>query len=149
DIFAGEVRFISFADLPEHLYGGDDALRVFSRNAQFFICMSADGNIDGVVIFTNHLKRELAVIIADGSVEAYVDAGGENVGHILQEPVLWKPVVWDTVVEHAAKLAALFKDGTLVSHLLEIVGGAQSRRTTANDGDLLAGRFGAGRRRDK
>ena len=75
DALAREVREHLFADLAQHVDGGDDAVGIAVFKPQRLAGLGADGHVDGIVF----LRDARHAVRIHGCVEVYVDvAGGQD-----------------------------------------------------------------------
>ena len=74
-------------------------------------------------------------------------ACGQNGVHVLLKPLSGETVAGNAIEKHSAQLGALFVDGCLVAHQLQVVGCRQTAGAASDDGDPLSGGRSAGRRR--
>ena len=114
---------------------------ILAGNANLFIGMSADGDIDCVEFSAQLIEGNLALTIADAAVQMHFNAGGENSIQILLQTLTGEAISRDTIAEHTAELALFFKYHRMVTHELQIVSGGKTTGAAADNGDTLAGGF--------
>ena len=125
DLLAVEVRHVVIADGTQHHDGGHDVAAVLAGDADLFVLMGADGDIDAVILMLELFKPD---VLANGHAGVDLNAGGEDGLDLLVKELSREAVARDAVAEHAAELLALFVDGHGVAHQSQIVRAAQAAR---------------------
>ena len=135
---SGEIRWIVISDIPKHLHRRDHALGVLSFNADLFIIVRADGDINRVKILSQAAQGNIVLPVSDIHARMYLHACGENGLDVLIQPLPGEAVIGNTVAEHTAQLALLLEHHRVVSHQLQIIGCGKAARPAARNGDPLA-----------
>ena len=97
---------------------------------------AADGDRHGVELLLQLFQLK---VLAELAVEDELHAHLLEVGEFAVEDRLRQPVLRNAVAEHAARLGHRFEDRRGHAVPAQIVGGGESGRTGADDGDLLTG----------
>ncbi len=104
----------------------------------FFPC--SDGEEDGVECAGEVVEGKIE---ADAGIEDHPDAHGFDEVEFAAEDGLGQAVLGNGEAQHAAGLAALFKDGDIVAEHGEIEGRGEAGGAGTGYGDLAAGGSGA------
>ena len=145
DIHAGEIRIAIITDGTKHLNRRNHALGILALDTDLTVGMCTDGYIHRIILTTK---------LSDGNVAADRDIGLRFEPCELQaldlaiQDLTWETIGRNTIAQHTAELLPLLKHGNLMAHDAEIVGTAETARTTADDSHPLAGRRHSLRRRD-
>ena len=135
---SGEIRRIVIPDIPKHLHRGDHALGVLSLNADLFIIVRADGDINRVKILSQAAQGNIVLPVSDIHARMYLHACGENGLDVLIQPLPGEAVIGNAVAKHAAQLALLLEHHRMVPHQLQIISRGKTARPAARNGDPLA-----------
>ena len=138
---AAEVGAMAFADVTQQLHGRVDAVAVLAVNADFFVIVCADGDVDRVKTVLKIGKWD---ILADRHAGMHLDAGGQDKIDIRIQLFGRQAVIRNAVAQHTAELGALVKHNDLVPHERQKVGRRQAAGPAADHADGLAGRRSAG-----
>ena len=127
---AGVERF-------EELHSAHAVRRIAAGHRKWTPALAPDGPQNRVVLRLDLLEAHVA---ADPRRESRLDAaeGEDAVDLVVQEPAR-RPVAGDAVAHHAAEGFVVVVDRAPVAPPAELVGGGHPRRSSADDGDALAG----------
>ena len=125
-----------FADGAQHLHGGDDVLTVLAGDAGLFILMSADGDVDAVILLLQLLQPDIP---AHGDAGMYLNAKRQNGFDLGVQLLTGEAVAGDAVAQHTAQLLPLLVHRDPVTHKGQVVGATETAGASADDGHLLAG----------
>ena len=142
DALALKVRDPSLADVAQKLHSRVNALTVLAFDAELFVVVRADRDIDCVVLVFDFGKRD---VLADCCVCMYLNAGRQDKLDVRIQLFRGQAVIRDAVAQHTAKLRALVVHNNLMPHQRQEIGGRQPAGAAADNADPLAGGFGAGR----
>ena len=95
---------------------------ILAGNTDFFIGVSANGNVNSVEFFAQLIKGNFALAITNAAVEMNLHAGGQDGVQVLLQAFAGEAISGDAIAQHAAELALFFKNNCMVTHELQIVG---------------------------
>ena len=139
NLLAGKVRHIVIANPLQKLNCGDDALGIFSFNANLLVGMGTDGNIDGIVLVVQRLEGNLPLALANPRIQVHLHAGAENCLQILVQSLPWEAVIRNAISQHAAQLLLFLKDHRMVPHQLKIISSRKPGRAATDNCHLFPG----------
>jgi len=113
----------------------DDVGRVAARHGQRRAALRADADEDGVELLLQLLHGH---VDADLGVHAGLDAHVEDALDLPVEHIARRPVAGDAVAHHATQLLVRIEDRHGMPHAAQLVGRAETGRTAADAGHLLA-----------
>ena len=121
--------------VAEIFYGNSDALCVIDFNARTFAALTAYGDVKCLValffelVYGDVLADFNAALDFCAESLDYVDLGSDN--------ILFKLVARNAVCHHTAGNGIFLEYRRLITHLSEIICGAESCGAAADDGDFL------------
>ena len=145
DALSVVIRLIAVSDPPEDFHCRVDAFRIFPFDTHLPAHMSADTDIDRIVV---RLQVPHIHVAAHAGVGMHLDAGRQNRIDFLIQHFPRQTVVRNAVPEHTAQLLPLFVNRDGMAHSRQIIGGTQASRAAADNDDLLPGRLCADRLRN-
>ena len=135
--FLSDVKFLPECELFEKFVTTKNADEPFSRNIEFNIFLSTDGDKDCIGLFCQRFERQLS---SDARVEDEFHSKLFEQLQFLVQTVFRKSVRRNSVLKNSARLCVTVVHGNSMSETNEIIRRCQSRRPGADNGDMFSGR---------
>ena len=138
DFLPAQIRRSAVCHHLQEICRRDHILPVRAVHRQAVSQLCAEAEVDRVGLPANLLKGDIP---SNPGVGFYLNvAGSQDHADILIQPDLGKPVFRYPVTEHTAQHFMLVINNDLMPHQRKVESGRQSGRSSADDGNRLAGR---------
>ena len=139
NLLAGEIGHFAVTNAAKEHNSGDNAFAVLPFYTNLLIGMSADGDINAVIIAAQLIIADVLAHIDIGYYINGLSACGEDILNFLIKNFSGQTIVGNAIAEHTAKLLASFIHGYLMTHDGKIICCGKAAGATADNGNLLAG----------
>ena len=136
DDAVADVLQAAFVEGAQERDGGHAVGRFGAGNGQRPAGLGAHRHEDGVVVLVEFVKADVA---ADAALETGFNTHFDDAVDFRVQHFARGTEARDAVAHHAAELFVLVEDGDAMAAQTQLVGGGQTGRARADDGNLLAG----------